>query len=50
MFLLLAGMMFLAAAATYLGMHRGLRAASAPPLMQILAAQMKNHLQKTNPG
>ena len=41
MLLLLAGMMFLAAAATYVGMHRGLRAASAPPLDQILQAQDK---------
>ena len=32
MFLMLAGLMFLAAAAIYLGMHRGLRAAAAPPL------------------
>ena len=39
MFLLLAGFMLLSAAATYLGMHRGLKAASAPPLMQILPEQ-----------
>jgi hypothetical protein len=32
-FLLFAGLMFLAALAVFLGMHRGLRAASAPPLM-----------------
>ncbi len=39
MFLLLAGFMFISAAATYLGMHRGLQASSAPPLMQMLPAQ-----------
>ncbi len=32
MFLVLAGLMFLAAAAIYLGMHRGLKAAAAPPV------------------
>jgi MFS family permease len=35
MFLLLAMLMFLAAGAIYLGMHRGLRAAGAPPLMDL---------------
>ena len=33
MFLMLAALMFLAAAAIYLGMHRGLKAAAAPPLI-----------------
>jgi nitrate/nitrite transporter NarK len=32
MFLMLAALMFLAAAAIYLGMHRGLKAAAAPPV------------------
>ena len=35
MFLILAVLMFLAAGAIYLGMHRGLRAAGAPPLMSM---------------
>lgn len=33
MFLVLAGLMFLTAAAIFLGMHRGLRAAVRPPLI-----------------
>jgi MFS family permease len=35
MFLMLAGLMFLVAAAIFLGMHRGLHAAGAPPLIQL---------------
>jgi hypothetical protein len=35
MFLMLAGLMFLVAAAIFLGMHRGLRAAVAPPLIKL---------------
>jgi DHA2 family methylenomycin A resistance protein-like MFS transporter len=38
-FLVMAVLMFLAAAAIYLGMHRGLHVASAPPLSQIRPAQ-----------
>jgi hypothetical protein len=35
MFLMLAGLMFLVAAAIFLGMHRGLHAAGAPPLIKL---------------
>jgi hypothetical protein len=39
MFLVLAGLMFLLAAAIFFGMHRGVRAAAPPPLNQFKPAQ-----------